>query len=104
MISYGTGIERFNCINNLLMYQVITLETAISEKKRQVERLVSDMKEANLQSLAAAPPEELKLLLEGNYISSFLISNLLLISIQSSYLLLTSLFFFLFFLVMRISK
>lgn len=48
-----------------LRSQVITLETAISEKKRQVERLVSEMKEANLQSLAAAPPEELKLLLEG---------------------------------------
>lgn len=48
-----------------LRSQVMTLETAISEKKRQVERLVSEMKEANLQSLAAAPPEELKLLLEG---------------------------------------
>ncbi|XP_014291743.1 ras association domain-containing protein 8 isoform X2 [Halyomorpha halys] len=48
-----------------LRSQVMTIETAISEKKRQVERLVSEMKEANLQSLAAAPPEELKLLLEG---------------------------------------
>lgn len=48
-----------------LSSQVMSIETAISEKKRQVERLVSEMKEANLQSLAAAPPEELKLLLEG---------------------------------------
>ena len=46
------------------------IETAISEQKRQVERLVSEMKEANLQSLAAAPPEELKLLLEGNNLFS----------------------------------
>lgn len=48
-----------------LRKEVQSLETAITEKKRQVERLVSDMKEANLQSLAVAPPEELKLLLEG---------------------------------------
>uniref|UniRef100_A0A146KWC9 Ras association domain-containing protein 8 n=1 Tax=Lygus hesperus TaxID=30085 RepID=A0A146KWC9_LYGHE len=49
-----------------LRSQVISLESAISDKKRQVERLVTEMKEANLQSLAAAPPEELKLLLEGS--------------------------------------
>lgn len=48
-----------------LRKEVASLESAITEKKRQVERLVSDMKEANLQSLAVAPPEELKLLLEG---------------------------------------
>ncbi|XP_014250988.1 ras association domain-containing protein 8 isoform X2 [Cimex lectularius] len=48
-----------------LRSQVMSLETAITDKKRQVERLVSEMKEANLQSLAAAPPEEFKMLLEG---------------------------------------
>lgn len=41
------------------------LEATINEKKRQVEKLVSDMKEANLQSLAISPPEELKMILEG---------------------------------------
>lgn len=48
-----------------LRKDVQCLETAISEKKRQVERLVADMKEANLQSLAVVSPEEHKLLLEG---------------------------------------
>ncbi|XP_018899170.1 ras association domain-containing protein 8 isoform X2 [Bemisia tabaci] len=45
--------------------EVASLEAAMIEKKRQVEKLVNDMKEANLQSLAVAPAEELKLLLEG---------------------------------------
>ncbi|XP_050533539.1 ras association domain-containing protein 8 [Daktulosphaira vitifoliae] len=48
-----------------LRKEVANLETTISEKKRQVEKLVSDMKEANLQSLAISPPEELKFILEG---------------------------------------
>lgn len=42
-----------------------SLEAAIIEKKKQVENLVSDMKEANLQSLSVAPADEVKLLLEG---------------------------------------
>ena len=41
------------------------LEATINEKKRQVEKLVADMKEANLQSLAISPPEELKMILDG---------------------------------------
>uniref|UniRef100_A0A1B6ED01 Ras-associating domain-containing protein n=1 Tax=Clastoptera arizonana TaxID=38151 RepID=A0A1B6ED01_9HEMI len=48
-----------------LRKDVACLETAITEKKRQVERLVADMKEANLQSLAVASPEDNKMLLEG---------------------------------------
>ncbi|KAJ9591203.1 hypothetical protein L9F63_002274, partial [Diploptera punctata] len=48
-----------------LKREVQTLEAAISEKKRQVERLVAEMKEANLESLAIAPAEEVKNLLEG---------------------------------------
>ena len=47
--------------------QVAVLEATINEKKRQVEKLVADMKEANLQSLAISPPEELKLILDGKY-------------------------------------
>lgn len=43
------------------------LETTITEKKRQVDKLVADMKEANLQSLAISPPDELKCILEGKY-------------------------------------
>lgn len=48
-----------------LIFQVAVLEATINEKKRQVEKLVADMKEANLQSLAMSPPEELKMILEG---------------------------------------
>ena len=49
-----------------LKLEVVNLESAIVEKKLQVERLVADMKEANLQSLAVAcQDEQVKSLLEG---------------------------------------
>ncbi|XP_011499711.1 PREDICTED: ras association domain-containing protein 8 [Ceratosolen solmsi marchali] len=49
-----------------LKQEVVNLETAIIEKKLQVERLVADMKEANLQSLTVAcQDEQIKHLLEG---------------------------------------
>ncbi|XP_011142306.1 ras association domain-containing protein 8 [Harpegnathos saltator] len=49
-----------------LKLEVVNLESAIVEKKLQVERLVADMKEANLQSLAiACSDEQVKSLLEG---------------------------------------
>lgn len=50
----------------VLKFEVSSLEAIISEKKMQVERLVADMKEANLQSLAAASQDDpAKYLLEG---------------------------------------
>ncbi|XP_046402976.1 ras association domain-containing protein 8 isoform X2 [Ischnura elegans] len=48
-----------------LQREVTGLEATIAEKKQQVERLVRELKEANLQSLAIAPPDELRTLLEG---------------------------------------
>lgn len=42
-----------------LRSEVTNLENIISDKKRQVERLITDMKEANLQSLVAGSSEEL---------------------------------------------
>lgn len=49
-----------------LKFEVSSLEAAIVEKKMQVERLVTDMKEANLQSLTVAcQDEQVKHLLEG---------------------------------------
>ncbi|XP_066580938.1 ras association domain-containing protein 8 [Prorops nasuta] len=49
-----------------LKVEVANIESAIIEKKMQVERLVADMKEANLQSLAVAcQDEQVKSLLEG---------------------------------------
>jgi len=47
--------------------QVQSLEAVIADKKRQVERLVAEMKEANLESLAIAPADEVKHLLEGGF-------------------------------------
>ncbi|XP_033207217.1 ras association domain-containing protein 8 [Belonocnema kinseyi] len=53
------------CAESLKM-EVVSLESAIGEKKLQVERLVADMKEANLQSLTVAcQDEQVKHLLEG---------------------------------------
>jgi len=54
-----------------ILLQVAVLEATIYEKKRQVEKLVNDMKEANLQSLAISPPEELKIILEGTCYSGY---------------------------------
>lgn len=51
----------------LLFLKVAVLETTITEKKRQIDKLVADIKEANLQSLAISPPDELKFILEGKY-------------------------------------
>ena len=53
------------CADSLKM-EVVGLESAIGEKKMQVEKLVADMKEANLQSLTVAcQDEQVKHLLEG---------------------------------------
>ncbi|XP_012264910.1 ras association domain-containing protein 8 [Athalia rosae] len=53
------------CAESLIL-EVADLESTIVEKKVQVERLVADMKEANLQSLAvASQDDQIKHLLEG---------------------------------------
>ncbi|KAH8360179.1 hypothetical protein KR093_011126 [Drosophila rubida] len=48
-----------------LKKELLTIEHAIAEKKRQVEQLVNEMKEVNLQSLTVTTTEEIKHLLEG---------------------------------------
>ncbi|CAH1106376.1 unnamed protein product [Psylliodes chrysocephalus] len=48
-----------------LKREVASLETAIHEKKKQVEHLVHEMKEANLESLSIVPPEDIRQILEG---------------------------------------
>ena len=58
--------ELANQCAETLKQEVLSLESAIVEKKLQVEKLVSDMKEANLQSLTVAcQDEQVKHLLEG---------------------------------------
>ncbi|KAH8277374.1 hypothetical protein KR026_009996 [Drosophila bipectinata] len=48
-----------------LKKELLMIEHAIAEKKRQVEQLVNEMKEVNLQSLTVTTTEEVKHLLEG---------------------------------------
>ncbi|KAK4887156.1 hypothetical protein RN001_003427 [Aquatica leii] len=48
-----------------LKKEVAALELAIIEKKKQLEHLVHEMKEANLESLSIAPPDELRHIFEG---------------------------------------
>uniref|UniRef100_A0A8D8MB86 Ras association domain-containing protein 8 n=2 Tax=Cacopsylla melanoneura TaxID=428564 RepID=A0A8D8MB86_9HEMI len=48
-----------------LAKEVAALEGLIVEKKKQLEKLIGDMKDANLHSLTIAPSEELKLLVDG---------------------------------------
>ncbi|XP_053692967.1 uncharacterized protein DDB_G0283357 isoform X2 [Sabethes cyaneus] len=47
-----------------LKSEVAVIENSIAEKKKQVEQLVHEMKEVNLQSLAVAPADEVRHLLE----------------------------------------
>ncbi|KAL1506040.1 hypothetical protein ABEB36_005475 [Hypothenemus hampei] len=49
-----------------LKKEVSQLEICIVEKKKQVEQLVNEMKEANLQSLSIVPPEDIRQILEGS--------------------------------------
>ncbi|XP_061399727.1 probable serine/threonine-protein kinase DDB_G0282963 [Musca vetustissima] len=49
-----------------LKKEILLIENAIQEKKRQVEQLVNEMKEVNLQSLTVTTSEEIKHFLEGS--------------------------------------
>ena len=43
------------------------VEDQISQRKAEVEKLIKEMREANLESLAISPPEESKQFLDGNF-------------------------------------
>ena len=45
--------------------QVKEVEDAISARKAEVEKLIREMREANMESLAISPPEESKQFLDG---------------------------------------
>jgi Ras association domain-containing protein 7/8 len=51
--------EAANDISGNMGQEVQSIEASLSEKKKQMERLVAAMKEANLQSLSIQPPEDL---------------------------------------------
>jgi hypothetical protein len=42
------------------------VEDQISQRKAEVEKLIKEMREANMESLAISPPEESKQFLDGN--------------------------------------
>ncbi len=48
-----------------LDHQVKEVEDQISERKAEVEKLIKEMREANMESLAISPPEESKQFLDG---------------------------------------
>ena len=50
------------------MPQVVDVEAAIQARKAEVEKLIAEMKSANLESLTISPPEETKAFLDGTYI------------------------------------
>jgi hypothetical protein len=50
------------------------VEDAISQRKAEVEKLIKEMREANMESLAISPPEESKQFLDGKLLF-FLIRN-----------------------------
>lgn len=52
-------------ISDSLKNEVSVIEGAIADKKRQLEKLINEMKEVNLQSLTVASTEEIRNLLEG---------------------------------------
>lgn len=57
--------ESTSKISDSLKNEVTVIETAIAEKKRQLEKLINEMKEVNLQSLTVTSTEEIRNLLEG---------------------------------------
>ncbi|XP_050298149.1 ras association domain-containing protein 8 [Anthonomus grandis grandis] len=60
----SSDLHHFTAEN--LKKEVAQLEISIIEKKKQVEQLVNEMKEANLQSLSiSAPSEDLRQIVEG---------------------------------------
>ncbi len=44
------------------------MEDQITQRKAEVEKLISEMREANMESLAISPPEESKQFLDGEQI------------------------------------
>ncbi|XP_071552978.1 uncharacterized protein RASSF8 isoform X2 [Panulirus ornatus] len=57
--------EHAQLTSQQLLQEVADSEKIISEKKREIEKLVMEMKDANLESLSITPSEEIRTLLEG---------------------------------------
>lgn len=53
----------------LLLLQVKDVEDQINRRKAEVEKLIQEMREVNMESLAISPLEESKQFLDGKYLS-----------------------------------
>lgn len=65
--SVARNTESSNKISDSLRSEVTIIEAAIADKKKQLEKLVNEMKEVNLQSLTVTSTEEIRNLLEGKF-------------------------------------
>ena len=66
------GIIDFSLKTNiLLILQCKDVEDQLSQRKAEVEKLIQEMREVNMESLAISPPEESKQFLDGNMIFEF---------------------------------
>lgn len=63
--------ETTNQISDSLKNEVTVIESAIADKKKQLEKLVNEMKEVNLQSLTVTSSEEIRTLFEGSFLIDF---------------------------------
>ena len=56
----------YECLpESYLPSQVKEVEEQIQARKAEVEKLIKEMREANMESLAISPPEESKQFLDG---------------------------------------
>jgi len=53
-------------VNQQLSKEVKDVEDQLSQRKAEVEKLIQEMREVNMESLAISPPEESKQFLDGN--------------------------------------
>lgn len=57
--------EESATVSDKLNREVLDVEAAIQQRKSEVEKLIQEMKTANLESLTISPPEESKAFLDG---------------------------------------
>ena len=67
--------EKLQCsgkkVSKSICLQVKDVEDQISQRKAEVEKLIQEMREVNMESLAISPPEESKQFLDGKGKSKF---------------------------------
>ena len=65
MVLTDRGLSLLYSIFHFISCQVQQVENQIMTRKGEVEKLIQDMKSANLESLTISPPEESKTFLDG---------------------------------------